>query len=93
MVQLAVQLAVQLRHHARLVHNLNTSSGFRLCPPSILIKKQSAAGRATLGALSSRMLLEDIYHVKNSQSQMAVRVFTRGNKYEKILCQLLLKAS
>lgn len=52
--RLVVQLVVQLRHPARLAHNLSTSSGFRLCSPSVLIKKQSAAGNQHSGPCCAR---------------------------------------
>lgn len=52
--RLVVQLVVQLRHPARLAHNLSTSSGFRPCSPSVLIKKQSAAGNQHSGPCCAR---------------------------------------
>lgn len=52
--RLVVQLVVQLRHPARLAHNLSTSSGFSLCSPSVLIKKQSAAGDQHSGPCCAR---------------------------------------
>lgn len=74
----AVQPAVQPRHPARLVHHLSTSSGFRLCSPSALIKKQSAAGDAALRALLCRMQREEVHRFQKSllqpgaQSQLAL---------------------